>query len=249
MEPYVINQTDLNPEEVQQLINMGFAVEQGSEEWFEDRLGKVTASRVKDVVIRDRYGKPYKGYYDYMIELAIERVTEKKKRFGNKYTNHGNNYEAFVAGLYEQSHPDADVREVGFIEHPELAAGASCDRLVDDDGTLEIKAPNSDTLIRYMVSMIPEDSNDFELVKMLGLRGDEWKYYYEQIQMQLWITDRQWCDFSVGDPDMPENAQLIVKRVERDELYIRGIMEPAVVEFLGKVTKLERYLRMYGLSK
>lgn len=242
-EPTIIDESDgdFDLGEIRSLMQP--AAEQGSDEWFEERLGKVTASRVSDVVARDRTGKPYKGYYDYVIQLAIERVTGKRKRFSSKYTDHGTEFESAAAEAYELARPDADVREVGFVEHGEIAAGASPDRLVDEDGTMEIKAPNTDTMIRYMVSMIEKDDPDFELVGMLGLKGNEWKYYFDQIQMQLWIVDRKWCDFTVYDPEMPD--QLLIKRVPRDDDYIDGIMVPRILEFLDKVARLERYLRNY----
>jgi hypothetical protein len=247
--PTIINESELelSIDEMQSLL-LTTSAAQGTEEWFEDRLGKATASHAKDVVSRDRYGKPYKSYYDYIIQLAIERVTAKQLRFSNKFTAHGNEYEGYVAQLYEDAYPERDVRETEFIEHPTLAAGASLDRLVDDDGDIEIKAPNSATLVRYMISMIPEDDPNYELVKILGLSGNEWKFYYEQIQWQLWISGRKWCDFCVGDPDMPENAQLIIKRVPRNDVYINDVIKPRAIEFLAKVDRLERYLLEYHLG-
>jgi len=244
-EAVVLNQSDLDlmPQDIRDLLMQSGYAEQGSDEWLEERLGNVTASNVREVVARDRYKKPYKGYYDYMLELAIERVTGKAKRFSNRYTNHGNEHEAAAAELYEQMYPDRVVQTCGFEKHPTLAAGASCDRLVDHDGTIEIKAPNTDTLIRYMVSMLDEEDPDYELVDMLGLKGNEWQYYFEQIQMQLWITGRSWCDFVVYDPDMLEDSQLVVKRVSRDNNWIELVLEPEVTLFLLKVDRLEQYLR------
>lgn len=245
-EPTILDESELNlsPDEIRALLNTHES-EQGSDSWFEERLGKVTASRVRPIVAVSSYGKPYEDYYKLIIEIALERINGKAERFSNRYTNHGNEYEAWIAGVYEEN-TGRDVREVGFIEHPTLAAGASCDRFVDNDGTLEIKAPNSSTLTKYLISMIPKESKDYELVKMLNLKGNEWRYYYEQIQMQLWITGRKWCDFCVGDPDMADNLQLIVKRVPRDDEWINTILEPKVIEFLEKVNKLENYLRNYN---
>lgn len=243
-EPVILNQSDIDllPADIRSLID-SVQVDQGTEEWLEERLGKVTASNVKEVVIRNKYGKPYQGYYDYMLELAIERITGKGKRFSSRYTNHGNTFEAAAAQMYQEQYPDRDIRECGFTEHPKLAAGASLDRTVDNDGTLEIKAPNSDTLIKYMISMLPVEDENYDLVKMLGLKGEEWLYYYEQIQMQLWIAKRKWCDFCVYDPDLAEDGQLIVKRIVRNNQYINGEMKPRVIEFLNKVDRLEHYLR------
>jgi hypothetical protein len=247
--PEILNEApdlDLDPSEFKSL--MLAEAEQGSDEWFEERLGKVTASKVKEVVARNNYGKPYAGYYDYIIQLAIERVTGKRKRFSSKYMEHGTEHEGPAAEHYEATFPERDVRECGFIEHGEIAAGASPDRLVDEDGTMEIKAPNSDTLIKYMISMLDKDDPDYELVKMLNLKGNEWRFYYEQIQMQLWITGRKWCDFTVYDPDLPENAQMVIKRVPRDDEYIDGTMLPRILEFLEKVDKLERYLNTFKVE-
>jgi predicted phage-related endonuclease len=253
-QPSILNESELelSPAEMLSLIYSAGDMAQGSEEWFAERRGKVTASRVKAVVSRDRYGKPYKDYYEYMMQLAIERTSDKEERFSSKYTEHGKEYEDWIAGQYEEL-TGREVRECEFVEHPEIAAGASPDRFVEDDGTLEIKAPNSRTLLKYLVSMIPkqidgQDNPEYELVEILGLKGDEWKYYYEQIQMQLWVTGRKWCDFTVGDPDVHENIQVVIKRVERDDEYISTIMEPRVREFLDKVAKLERYILDYSVE-
>lgn len=244
----VLNQSEIDFSEADmQSLMQTFTDEQGSDRWFEDRLGKVTASQVKWVVIRDRYGKPYKGYYDYLIELAIERVTGKAKRFSNRYVEHGKEFEPVIRDMYERAR-DVTVQVPAFIQHPTMASGASPDGLVDEDGTIEIKSPNTDTLVRYMVSMLDVDHADYELVSMLGLRGNEWAEYYDQMQWQLYITNRKWCDFIVGDTDMVDNSQLIIKRVERDDVYINEVMVPRVIDFLKKVDKLERYLRDFKLE-
>lgn len=222
-------------------------VEQGSDQWFEERLGKATASMFKVVVARDRYGKPYKGYYDYMLELVVERITNNAKRFNSKITDWGKDNEAPAADLYEELHPDSEVRECGFIEHPTLAAGASPDRLIDEDGTMEIKAPQSTTFVKYMLSHIPDDSPHVNVRNAAKITTEDWKYYYDQIQGQLWITGRKWNDHVIFDPAMPENVQLSVTRIERDDKYITEILEPRIIEFLKSVDLIENYIRNYEI--
>jgi hypothetical protein len=134
------------------------------------------------------------------------------------------------------------VRECGFVEHPTLAAGASTDRLIDKDGTMEVKAPNTTTFIKYFLSHIPEDSPDAAIRKIANVGVNDWKFYHEQIQGQLWILNRKWNDHVVFDPDMPENSQITITRIERDDEYIKTILEPRVTEFLGKVDLIERYM-------
>jgi hypothetical protein len=243
----IINESNLSPEEVRFLVQQGFVgssadLEQNTPEWLEAKLGKASASEAREVVTRNRYGKPYEGYYTYMIELAVERVGGKKPRFSSRYTSHGHEYEPAAAEMYEQI-TGYEVRETGFHEHKDLMAGCSPDRLVGDDGLLQIKAPNSATLIRYMISMLDEDDPNYGLVEMLGLKGNEWKYYFEQMQFELWITGRKWNDFGVYDPDLPPNCQMVIERVPRDNDYIEKTLEPRVREFLANVDRLEFFLR------
>jgi hypothetical protein len=239
---------DWQPGELWDLVHSPPTVEQGSEDWFEERLGKATASRFKVIVARDRYDRPYKAYYDYLLQLVVERLTEKRPRFSTKAMEHGVEYESAAADVYED-YTGADVRETGFHEHPKLAAGASPDRLVDVDGTMEIKAPNTSTFIRYLVSFIPDDSPDAWIRRAADVKFEEWKTYFDQIQGQLWIADRKWCDFVVYDPDMPDNAQMIIQRVQRDEEYIRNVLEPRVTGFLAQVDAVENFIRNYNFKE
>ena len=247
--PTVITELDLSEDEIAMLLNYREAAEQGSEEWFEEKLGKASASNIKWVGKRDSKGKPYQKYYDYLIKLALERVTGKQVRFSSRYIDHGKEYEAFVARLYEERTGN-ELMETGFLEHPELAAGASRDRLIVDepDGCVEIKAPHSQTMVSYMVSAISEEDEDHELVGMLGLKGYEWKEYWEQMQMQMWIGKHKWCDFAVGDPDLSEDGAIWIKRVDRDSKWLATVLEPRLTEFLDKVAKLENYLRKCGIG-
>lgn len=223
----VINETGMTPEEVESLLSLAPAAEQGTEGWFEERMGLVTASRVKDVVWRDRQNRPYKAYETYMNELIAERVTGKPKRFTSGPITWGKEHEEAAATAYEEVTGNT-IRTNGFIKIEDMDAGASPDRLVNDDGTVEIKCPNTDTHIKYILeNKVPD-------------------IYYDQIQWQLFATGRQWCDFVSYDPEVLEPyPSLFIIRAERDDSYINGSMVPRVREFLAimenKLNKLKAY--------
>ena len=199
-------------------------IEQGSPEWFAQRLGKVTASRVADVIAKTKTG--YSTSRDnYMAQLVCERMTG---TVAESYTNaamaHGVETEPLARAAYE-SHADVLVDEVAMITHPTIEqAGASPDGLVGDDGLVEIKCPNSATHIDTLLSQ--------------SVPGK----YNTQMQWQMACTRRKWCDFVSFDPRMPKELQLFVKRVDRDDAYI-DMLEKEVVSFLkeldAKIAKLE----------
>ena len=224
MEPVVINESGLSLEEIGQLRSMGFEVaEQGSDEWLEERLGKATASRFIDVVDHGVSGtKPKAGYYNYMNELVAERLTGKAKRFSSKPMDWGKSHEAEAAAIYEDM-TGFELFECGLYLIPDMAAGASPDRLVGDDGLLEVKCPNSTTHIDYVLNGAPDK-------------------YIAQMQGQMWATGRKWCDFMSYDPEMPENLRVYIERIERDDDYIKT-MNDRVVAFLALVDEREAYLR------
>jgi len=191
-------------------------MDQGSEEWFTIRIGKVTASRVADVIAKTKSG--YSASRDnYMAQLVCERLTgQKAEGFTNAAMQHGTETEPLARAAYEAL-KDVLVDEVGFVPHPSIQmAGASPDGLVGDDGLLEIKCPNTATHIDTLLSeTVPTK-------------------YYTQMQFQLACTGREWCDFVSFDNRLPPELQLFVKRVPRDETYIR-LMEAEIVQFIAEL--------------
>jgi putative phage-type endonuclease len=180
-------------------------IEQRSDAWFEARIGKVTASRVADVLAKTKTG--YSATRDnYMAQLVCERLTgQKGESFNNAAMQHGTDTEPLARAAYE-SLKDVLVDEVGFVPHPSIImAGASPDGLVGDDGLLEIKCPNTATHIETLLSQTVPSK------------------YNTQMQFQLACTGRQWCDFASFDNRLPAELQLFVKRVPRDNMYIRQI--------------------------
>ena len=202
-------------------------MEQRTDEWFTARLGKVTASRISDVMAKTKSGWGA-SRANYMAELIVERLTGQK---GDSYQNAammwGTNTEPLARAAYE-AHRGVLVEETGFVPHPSGAmTGASPDGLVEADGLVEIKCPNTATHIDTLMS------------------DEAPPKYFAQMQWQMTCTGRAWCDFVSFDPRMPEEMQLFVVRVERDDTWIT-MAEEAVQEFLSeldeKVSKLkEKY--------
>jgi putative phage-type endonuclease len=191
-------------------------LEQGSIEWKMSRLGKVTASRISDVVAKTKTGYS-SSRANYMAQLICERMTnEFQESYTNSAMTHGVENEPFARAAYEAKTGNM-VDQVGAIDHPTVPmSAASPDGLVGDDGCLEIKCPNTATHIDTIL-------------------GDEpAKKYYDQMQWQMRCADRSWCDFVSFDPRMPEHLQLFIKRIERNDRYIAEL-EQEVIQFLAEV--------------
>jgi putative phage-type endonuclease len=192
-------------------------MEQRSEEWFQARLGKVTASRVSDVLSKIKTGESA-SRRNYKIQLVSERLTgEKQETYINQAMQDGIDREFYARERYVQQH--GEVEEVGFIQHPTLEAGASPDGLVSDDGIIEIKCPLGTTHTETLMTQeVPSK-------------------YIPQIQFQLRCTGRKWCDFVSYNPMFPEHLQLFVKRVEADEQY-QAMLDKEIEDFLLEVTTI-----------
>ena len=191
-------------------------MDQGTEEWFTIRIGKVTASRVADVIAKTKTG--YSASRDnYMAQLVCERLTgQKGESFTNAAMQHGTETEPLARAAYEAL-KDVLVDEVGFVPHPTIKmAGASPDGMVGDDGLIEIKCPNTATHIETLLSQTVPGK------------------YNTQMQFQMACTGRQWCDFVSFDNRLPEELQLFVTRVPRDEVFIR-LIEAEIVQFLAEL--------------
>ena len=199
-------------------------IEQLSEEWFTARLGKVTASRVKDVMAKTKSG-PAATRTNYMMELLCQRLTGKREEsFTSAAMQRGTDLEPIARMTYELNTGN-EVTEAEFIVHPEYSAmGASPDGFVGDDGLIEVKCPNT----AKHLACIQSDSYD--------------KQYYPQMQFQMACTGRKWCDFVSCDDRLPDELQLFVCRVARSEDYINLMMDE-VMKFLAELLKLEIDMR------
>ena len=204
-------------------------IEQRTPDWFAARLGKVTASRVADVIAKTKTGYSA-SRENYMAQLVCERLTQTPTEgFTNAAMQWGTDQEPFARAAYETA-KGVMVEEVGFIVHPEIdMSGASPDGFVGVNGLVEIKCPTlATTMETWLSGKVPQK-------------------YFTQIQFQLAVTDRVFCDYVVFDPRMPKHLQLFVTRVERDEDYIAHI-EDEIVQFLDEVDQKVKKLNLLGNS-
>lgn len=193
-------------------------IEQGTTEWHLLRLGKVTASRITDVLSNGKSGESA-GRKNYRMELVVQRLTGLPgESFTSAAMEHGVLTEPKARFAYE-AEKQQFVEQVAFVDHPRIEwFGCSPDGLVND-GLIEIKCPNSTTHIEYLTDQKPPAK------------------YIPQMQCQMAVTGRQWCDFVSFDPRLPDDLQLFVVRLERDQEYIEA-MEAEVKKFLSEVDEM-----------
>ena len=202
-------------------------MEQGSAEWLAIRLGKVTASRVSDVVAKTKSGYSA-SRANYMAELIAERLTGvPAEKFTNAAMQWGTEKEDEARAAYE-FRTGVVVETVAFVAHPRIAlSGASPDGYVGDAGLVEIKAPNTNTHIDTL------------------LGGSIPAKYETQMLWQMACTGRAWCDFVSFDPRLPDAMQLFVKRLERDDKRIAEL-ESEVAAFLSDLEeRLQKLTAIY----
>lgn len=202
-------------------------MDQRSEEWYAARLGKVTASRLSDVLATIKTGEAA-ARANYRIELVAERLTGKSTPgFTSAAMQWGVECEPMARSAYE-TETGLIVTEVGFVDHPTIAmAGASPDGLVGDDGLIEIKCPETKTHIQTLTSKKAPSE------------------YIPQMQWQMACTGRQWVDFVSFDPRLPEHLMLEIIRVDRDQSLIDKYSE-SVNRFLADVSHTIHLLNTRG---
>jgi putative phage-type endonuclease len=202
-------------------------MEQRSAEWYQTRLGKVTASRIADLMARTKSGYST-SRANYMAELIAERLTGAK---GDSYQSSamqwGTEQEPYARAAYETL-KGVLVEEVGFVPHPTISnSGASPDGLVDDDGLVEIKCPFTATHLEFLTTgIVPER-------------------YNLQMQWQMACTGRGWCDYVSYDPRLPERMSISIQRVNRDFTLV-GNVETEVRAFLSELdAKVLTLIKMF----
>lgn len=189
---------------------------QGSPEWFAARCGRVTASRVADVIAKTKTGWGA-SRANYAADLIAERLTGvPAASFTNAAMQWGTDQEPHARRAYAERF-GVEVSEIGFVDHPEIEwFGASPDGLVGGSGLVEIKAPQTATHLETLQSgKIPAK-------------------YITQMQTQMACSGRAWCDFVSWDPRLPSHLSMFVQRVERDSSLILTL-ESEVSAFLGEI--------------
>ena len=204
---------------------------QGSEAWKSERAGHCTASRFRDVLAKIRTGEAA-SRRNYRVQLVTERLIGAPiSGFKSAAMEWGTQTEPLARVAYE-AHTGDPVVETGFHLHQGVDwVGASPDGLVGDEGLLEIKCPEPATHMETLLD---------------GVCPSE---HVAQIQGQMWVTGRKWCDFVSFDPRFPKHLQLFVVRVPRDEAYIANL-EREVKGFLREVDQLhDRLLNGGALAR
>ncbi len=175
--------------------------EQNSPEWYAARLGIPTASEFDTVMAQGRGGGESKTRKTYMLKLLGERMTGKPMwTYQNEHMERGKEMEAEARDLY-QFMSDHEPARVGFVRNGNV--GCSPDSLIGDNGCLEIKTK----LAHLQLELLLSDEFPSE--------------HRAQVQGQLWVCEREWCDFVSYWPGLP----LFAKRVYRDEEYIKKIAD------------------------
>ena len=199
-------------------------MEQRTDEWFKARLGKVTASKISDVLAKIRTGEAAVRR-NYKMQLATERLTgQKTDSYINQAMQDGIDREDTAREIFEIVR-DIKVEQVGFIDHPTIKmAGASPDGLLPDNGVLEIKCPVETTHTTNL------------LERKLPSR------YVSQVQWQMACTGAEYANFVSYNPNFEPKLQLIYLDVERDNEYIE-MLEEEVSTFLTEVDDIINILR------
>jgi len=202
-------------------------MDQRSPEWFAARCGRVTASRVADIVAKTKTGYS-SSRENYMAQLVVERLTGKPtEMFSNAAMEWGTTQEPNAKAAYS-ARTGEFIEEVGFIPHHAIPmSGASPDGYVGE-GLIEVKCPNTATHLEYVLTQKPPHK------------------YMVQMQWQMAVTGAPWCDFVSFDPRLDGKAahlQLLVVRIARDDQMIT-LLETEVKAFLKeldeKITQLEK---------
>jgi len=199
-------------------------IEQGTQEWHQLRLGKVTASRVSDVMSKIKSGESA-SRRNYKMELVVERLTGlKTESYTSPAMQHGIDNEGIARSTYEIQN-NVLVDQVAFINHYNIKnAGCSPDGLVSNLGMVEIKCMTTANHVEAILNNRPPPQ------------------YFAQCQFQMACAGRLWNDLTLFDPRLPDILQLKVFRIERDETYIK-LMEEEVIQFLKEVEEVINNLK------
>lgn len=205
-------------------------MEQGSLEWFAARAGKITASRIGDVMAKGKGNAESVTRAKYRAQIVAERLTGVSQEDGyeTEAMRRGTEQEPFARAAYEADR-SVLVDQVAFVVHPQIAnAGCSPDGLIGADGGCEIKCPNTSTHIRWIIA------------------GEVPAEHQKQMYWCMAVTGAKWWDFVSFDSRVPDDdLRLFVRRLPRDQSVIDA-MEEAVREFDAECDSFLAKLRPSG---
>jgi len=206
-------------------------MDQGTEEWFKARIGKITSSRLSDVLTGGTKGEEFgKTAWSYAYDIVTEELAGHQEDKGNEAMNWGSDNEAAARERYEVETLNK-VKLVGFElwkesyqSLPSGVLGGSPDGLVGEDGIIEIKCPFNPRihLHNFLSKEVPKE-------------------YVPQIQGNLLVTNRKFCDFVSYCPRFSESKQISIVRVFRDDLFI-GQMLSRVERFYHLLESIRRQI-------
>lgn len=190
---------------------------QGSAEWLASRSGKVTASRIADVMAKGKGTAEAAARRDYRAQIVAEILTGKPQddSFTNAAMQWGTDTEPFARAAYE-AHNGVMVDQCGLVLHPAIERGAASPDGLVGNGLVEIKCPKTATHLEYLMA------------------GTAPAKYQPQMLWQMACTEREFCDFISFDPRLPQSLQMLVVRFDRDDERIKEI-EAEVIKFLAEV--------------
>ena len=166
-------------------------INQGSPEWFEIRVGKVTASHAQAI------GNNGKGLDTYLLEVVSEMFSSaQKEQYSNEHTERGNELEPLARSMYELQE-NVEVEEIGFAEYNDFV-GCSPDGLVGDDGMIEIKCPDDKTYFNLLMNEKIDNA------------------YIWQCQMNMLILERKWCDLVFYNPNFEKSMKIFRLKPDKE---------------------------------
>lgn len=200
-------------------------ISQNTEAWFDAKRGRVSASRISDIIAKAKSGTFRASREGYAAELICERLTGKTAdSYKSASMIRGSETEPEARNLYALL-SDVDVRQVGFVLHPHIPmAGASPDGWCAENGEVQFKAPDTATHIATLLGA-PVPSN-----------------YQTQMQWGLACSGRDWCDWVSYDNRVPPEMQIFIQRFHRDPRRIVEL-EAEVRDFLAEVDRKIEALR------
>ncbi|AWK15319.1 MULTISPECIES: lambda exonuclease family protein [Candidatus Fukatsuia] len=203
-------------------------MEQRTEAWFAARSGKVTASKLAEVMAKVKTGDAATRK-KYRAELICQRLTGKREdTFVTLDMKHGTALEPVAREAYILREFAVEVTEVGLVDHPTIEGfAASPDGLVNDDGLIEIKCPKTWTHLKTLRT------------------GELKREYFLQMHAQMLCTGRKWCDFVSFDNRLPPELAYFKKRIHFDEALGKEI-ETEVRQFLQELEREIAEIKTYG---